>query len=62
MPDTATLSEVAALESELERLETYQYAAAMSDSRYYTNGRKARDDAEIRNVRARLNAAKALTK
>ncbi|MGZ2374939.1 hypothetical protein ACVI3U_002842 [Sinorhizobium medicae] len=64
MSDTAAAvsSEVAELESQLERLERYQFAAEMSDSRYYTNGRKARDDAEIKRVRARLDAARALTK
>ncbi len=54
--------EIAALESTLERLETFQFSASMSDSRYYTSGRKARDDAEIRDVRNRLDAARALTK
>jgi sRNA-binding protein len=46
------------LEEKLARLEHYQFAAAHSDNFYHTSGRKAADDAAIREVKAQLAARK----
>ena len=40
--------------ADLERLERAQFAAERSDNFYFSSGRKAKDDAEIRKVRAEL--------
>jgi hypothetical protein len=46
------------LEERLARLESAQYAASMSNNFYYTDGSKARDDAEIADVRRQIAGQK----
>lgn len=51
------LAKMAPLErkrAELDRLQRAQFAAERSDNFYFTSGRKAKDDAEIRKVRVEL--------
>jgi hypothetical protein len=51
-------SEIAEIEAKIARIETAQFASSMSNSRYYTDGSKARDDAEISAAKDALNAMK----
>jgi hypothetical protein len=52
----ARADEIHQAEEALERLETAQYCAAMSNGRYYSDGSKARDDADIAKAKATLAA------
>lgn len=45
------------LEEKLQRLVEAQFAASMSDDWYYSNGRKAKDDAEIALVKQQIRLA-----
>ena len=50
--------EIAEAEAEVARLTAAQMNSEMSDSRYYTNGSKARDDHAIIAARAKLEELK----
>ncbi|MCB5201693.1 hypothetical protein LH464_04270 [Neorhizobium sp. T786] len=51
-------TEIAEAEAALARLTNAQYAATMSNGRYYTDGSKTRDDHEIAEARRILDELK----
>lgn len=51
----ARAEEIHQAEDALARLETAQYCAAMSNGRYYSDGSKAKDDADIAKAKAKLS-------
>lgn len=51
---------IAEKQDRLDRLKFDQTCASMSDSRYYINGRKDRDDSDIRQAKAELAALEAV--
>lgn len=60
--DLAKLTPLQRKKADLDRLERAQFAAERSDNFYFTSGRKAQDDAEIRKVRAELAELEAASK